>query len=48
MAISESLDDLDRRLLHALHLDGRVSFRTLAAVLGVSDQTVSRRYSALR
>ena len=41
-------DELDLRILHALHLDGRVPFRRLAAILGVSDQTVSRRYAALR
>jgi DNA-binding Lrp family transcriptional regulator len=42
------LDDLDRRLAHALQLDGRASFSTIAAVLGVSDQTVARRYRKLR
>jgi DNA-binding Lrp family transcriptional regulator len=35
-------------LLHALQLDGRASFSTIAAVLGVSDQTVARRYRKLR
>ncbi|MFF1609579.1 Lrp/AsnC family transcriptional regulator [Amycolatopsis sp. NPDC058278] len=42
------LDDLDRRLAHALQLDGRASFSTIAAVLGVSDQTIARRYRKLR
>ncbi|WP_439384293.1 Lrp/AsnC family transcriptional regulator [Amycolatopsis lexingtonensis] len=42
------LDDLDRRLAHALQLDGRASFSTIASVLGVSDQTVARRYRKLR
>jgi DNA-binding Lrp family transcriptional regulator len=42
------LDDLDRRLAHALQLDGRASFSTIAEVLGVSDQTVARRYRKLR
>ncbi|WP_086840810.1 Lrp/AsnC family transcriptional regulator [Amycolatopsis kentuckyensis] len=42
------LDSLDRRLAHALQLDGRASFSTIAAVLGVSDQTVARRYRKLR
>jgi DNA-binding Lrp family transcriptional regulator len=42
------LDDLDRRLAHALQLDGRASFSAIAAVLGVSDQTVARRYRKLR
>lgn len=39
---------LDRRLIHALRVHGRASFRDLATVLGVSDQTVARRYRALR
>ncbi|EOD68943.1 Lrp/AsnC family transcriptional regulator, partial [Amycolatopsis vancoresmycina] len=42
------LDGLDRRLAHALQLDGRASFAAIAAVLGVSDQTVARRYRRLR
>ncbi|MEV7886130.1 Lrp/AsnC family transcriptional regulator [Streptomyces sp. NPDC002817] len=42
------LDDLDRGLIHALHVDGRASFTRVAGVLGVSTQTVSRRYGRLR
>ncbi|GHI02411.1 AsnC family transcriptional regulator [Streptomyces cellostaticus] len=42
------LDDLDRALIHALHLDGRAPFSRIAAVLGVSAQTVARRYRRLR
>ncbi|WP_406119841.1 Lrp/AsnC family transcriptional regulator [Streptomyces sp. NBC_00989] len=42
------LDELDRALIHALHIDGRASFAQLAAVLAVSPQTVSRRYDRLR
>jgi DNA-binding Lrp family transcriptional regulator len=42
------LDTLDRRIVDGLRLDGRVSFSTLAEVLGVSDQTVARRYRRLR
>jgi DNA-binding Lrp family transcriptional regulator len=42
------LDELDRALLHALHIDGRASFAQLATVLAVSPQTVSRRYDRLR
>jgi DNA-binding Lrp family transcriptional regulator len=45
---SDSLDDLDRRLAHALQIDGRAPFSTIAEVLGVSDQTVARRYRRLR
>ncbi|MFF1718567.1 Lrp/AsnC family transcriptional regulator [Streptomyces sviceus] len=42
------LDDLDRGLIHALHIDGRVPFSRIASVLGVSAQTVARRYRRLR
>jgi DNA-binding Lrp family transcriptional regulator len=48
MARSDTLDDVDFKILHALHLDGRASFSTIARVIGVSDQTVARRYSSLR
>jgi DNA-binding Lrp family transcriptional regulator len=40
-------DEVDRQLLHALMVAPRASFRQLAAVLGVSDQTVARRYRRL-
>ncbi|VVJ20631.1 Uncharacterised protein [Amycolatopsis camponoti] len=42
------LDDLDRGLVHALQIDGRASMRTLGQVLGVSENTVARRYRRLR
>ncbi|MET9384106.1 AsnC family protein [Streptomyces sp. NPDC002928] len=42
------LDDLDRALIHALHVDGRAPFSRIACVLGVSAQTVARRYARLR
>ncbi|MFI9804389.1 Lrp/AsnC family transcriptional regulator [Streptomyces sp. NPDC052301] len=42
------LDDLDRALIHALHVDGRAPFSRIAEVLGVSAQTVARRYRRLR
>ncbi|TQS45755.1 Lrp/AsnC family transcriptional regulator [Cryptosporangium phraense] len=42
------LDELDRQIVHALQLDGRASFSRIAEVLGVSDQTVARRYRRLR
>ncbi|WP_326569559.1 AsnC family transcriptional regulator [Amycolatopsis rhabdoformis] len=42
------LDDLDRALIHALQLDGRAPFARIGAVLGVSTQTVARRYRRLR
>ncbi len=43
-----SIDELDRQIIHALHVAPRAPFRQLAAVLGVSDQTVARRYHNLR
>lgn len=48
MAGSDTIDVLDRKLLHALQTDGRARFSRIAAVLGVSDQTVARRYASLR
>lgn len=41
-------DGLDRQLLQALQLNGRAPFNRIAEVLGVSDQTIARRYSRLR
>ncbi|GEC10012.1 AsnC family transcriptional regulator [Streptomyces spinoverrucosus] len=43
-----TLDATDRGLIHALQIDGRVPFRTVAEVLGVSENTVARRYRRLR
>ncbi|HVW43867.1 MAG TPA: Lrp/AsnC family transcriptional regulator [Amycolatopsis sp.] len=43
-----TFDDLDRAVLHALHVDGRAPFNHIAAVLGTSPQTVARRYRRLR
>jgi DNA-binding Lrp family transcriptional regulator len=43
-----AVDDLDRQLVQCLGLDGRASFSAIAEALGVSDQTVSRRYRRLR
>lgn len=43
-----TLDDLDRALIHALHIDGRAPFTKIGDVLGVSTQTVARRYRRLR
>jgi len=42
------LDVVDRRLLHALGINGRASFRLIASVIGASEQTVARRYRRLR
>ncbi|WP_078992812.1 Lrp/AsnC family transcriptional regulator [Streptomyces sp. MMG1121] len=44
---SDVIDALDLRLLSALEVDGRASFSRIGAVLGVSDQTVARRYRRL-
>ncbi|MFB7630753.1 Lrp/AsnC family transcriptional regulator [Streptomyces sp. NPDC056149] len=41
-------DDLDRQLIQALQTDGRAPFSRIAAVLGVSDQTIARRYTRHR
>jgi DNA-binding Lrp family transcriptional regulator len=45
---SITVDDLDRQLTQCLGVDGRASFSAIAEVLGVSDQTVARRYRRLR
>lgn len=42
------LDAIDRGLIHALHIDGRAPYTRIAAALGVSTQTVARRYRKLR
>src|ERR1700734_4261824 len=41
------LDAVDRQLLHALTVAPRAPFRLLAEVIGVSDQTIARRYRRL-
>lgn len=41
-------DTLDRHITQALHLNGRAPFTLVAETLGVSDQTVARRYARLR
>lgn len=45
---SVTLDALDRRLLHALQVDGRAPFGRIAEVLDVSDRTIARRVERLR
>ncbi|WP_282793833.1 Lrp/AsnC family transcriptional regulator [Streptomyces sp. CC224B] len=47
MESSTVFDALDIRLLQALETDGRAPFSRIAAVLGVSDQTVARRFRRL-
>src|SRR5215472_7292577 len=43
-----TLDELDRQLVHCLGVNGRASFSQIAEILGVSDQTVARRYRKMR
>jgi DNA-binding Lrp family transcriptional regulator len=45
---SITADDLDRQLAQCLATEGRASFSAIAEVIGVSDQTVARRYRRLR
>ncbi|MFJ9778853.1 Lrp/AsnC family transcriptional regulator [Amycolatopsis sp. NPDC101161] len=42
------VDRIDTQVLHALQCHPRVTFRRLAQLIGVSEQTVARRYQALR
>ncbi len=41
-------DRIDHQILHALHLSPRAPFARIAAVIGVSEQTVARRYQRMR
>ncbi|MEU8975294.1 AsnC family transcriptional regulator [Streptomyces monashensis] len=43
-----TLDDVDRGLVHALQIDGRAPLRLIGQALGVSENTVARRYRRLR
>ncbi|WP_208643322.1 Lrp/AsnC family transcriptional regulator [Streptomyces diastatochromogenes] len=44
---SDTFDHLDLQLLSALEVDARASFSRIAQVLGVSDQTIARRFRRL-
>jgi DNA-binding Lrp family transcriptional regulator len=44
----DAVDVVDRQIIHVLAVDPRASFRTIAEVVGVSDQTAARRYRRLR
>jgi DNA-binding Lrp family transcriptional regulator len=44
---SFTADSLDHKIIHALQLDGRVSFARLGQLLDVSEQTVARRFRQL-
>ena len=45
---SAILDVLDKQIIHALIVDARIAFARLGTILGVSEQTVARRYRSLR
>ena len=42
-----TLDAVDRQIIHMLTLEPRASFRAIAEVTGISDQTAARRYRRL-
>jgi DNA-binding Lrp family transcriptional regulator len=42
-----AMDAIDRQIVHILTIAPRASFRTLAEVTGISDQTAARRYRRL-
>jgi DNA-binding Lrp family transcriptional regulator len=44
---SSAVDTIDRQIIHILTIEPRASFRTLADVMGISDQTAARRYRRL-
>ncbi|MCW2900701.1 MAG: AsnC family protein [Streptosporangiaceae bacterium] len=48
MTGEHELDELDRRLVAALQLDGRAPWHLVARAVGVSESTVQRRFAALR
>lgn len=45
---SSAFDELERGIVQALQIDPRAGFSRVAEVLGVSEQTVARRYRRLR
>jgi DNA-binding Lrp family transcriptional regulator len=45
---SRAIDRVDRQILHALQISPRAPFARIGTVLGVSEQTVARRYQRLR
>ncbi|TQS23780.1 Lrp/AsnC family transcriptional regulator [Microbispora sp. KK1-11] len=48
MVDSFTLEAADLQIIRALQIDPRVPFATMAAVLGLSEPTVSRRYARMR
>ena len=45
---SSTVDAMDQGIVHCLQLNPRVQFRQIADVLGVSEQTVARRYRRMQ
>lgn len=48
MGHTSAVDAVDRQIIHCLQVDGRVSFAAVSNVVGISEQTVARRYRSLR
>ncbi|MGO2518770.1 MAG: Lrp/AsnC family transcriptional regulator [Microbacterium sp.] len=48
MSIMVELDEIDLKLVHALQVAGRATFRSIADALGISERMLSRRYARLR
>lgn len=44
----DTLDAIDHQIIHVINIAPRASFRAIAEVVGVSDQTAARRYRRLR
>lgn len=44
---AEGLDEIDRQIIEALHLDGRVAFAQIAEQLSVSPGMIRQRYNRL-
>jgi Lrp/AsnC family transcriptional regulator for asnA, asnC and gidA len=42
------IDEVDKKIIEALQVDGRASFRRIAADIGVSEATIRARYGRLR
>ncbi|MEU7486934.1 Lrp/AsnC family transcriptional regulator [Streptomyces sp. NPDC042319] len=47
-ALADSIDELDRRVIAALQLNGRAPWSAVARWVGASETTAQRRYTALR
>ncbi len=46
--VTSVIDSIDRQIIHVLTLHPRASFRTIADVTKISDQTAARRYRRMR